>query len=76
MDTVKRSRNPTTLLDKPSDKPTDVSARLEVCKKCNETVSEDCIECYSCSWLVHRVCDNIKETKLVVLSSASNKLIL
>ena len=70
MDTAKRSRNLTTLPDKPSDKPTDKSARLEVCKNCNETVSEDCIECYWYSQWVHRVYANIKETELVVLSSA------
>ena len=45
MDTAKRLRNPATLPDNSSDKPTDKSARLDVCKNCNETVSEDCIEC-------------------------------
>ena len=48
MDTAKRWRNPTNSPDKSSDKPTDKSARIEVCKKCNESVSEDCIECYWC----------------------------
>ena len=40
--TVKRSRNPTTSPDKSSDKPTDKLVKLDVCKKCNKTVSEDC----------------------------------
>ena len=64
-----RSRNLTTLPDKPSNKPTDKSAKLEVCKKCNESVSEDCIECYWCSQWEYRVCANTEETVLVVLSS-------
>ena len=34
--TVKRSRNPTTSPDKSSDKPTDKSVKLDVCKKCNK----------------------------------------
>ena len=75
MDTAKRSRNPTNSPDKSSDKPTDKSARIEVCKKCNESVSEDCIECYWCSQWEHRGCANIKETELVVLSSASQNIL-
>ena len=46
MDTAKRLRNPTNSPDKTSDKPTDMSAKIEVCKKCNESVSEDGIEYY------------------------------
>ena len=73
--TVKRSRNPTTSPDKSSDKPTDKSVKLDVCKKCNKTVSEDCIECYWCSQWEHRACANIKESELVVLSSTSKNIL-
>ena len=73
--TVKRSRNPTTSPDKSLDKPTDKSVKLDVCKKCNKTVSEDCIECYWCSQWEHRACANIKESELVVLSSTSKNIL-
>ena len=75
MDTAKRSRNPTNSPDKSSDKPTDKSAKIKACKKCNKSVSEDCIECYWCSQWEHRDCANIKETELVVLPSASQNIL-
>ena len=73
--TVERSRNPTTLSDKSSDKPTDKSVKLDVCKKCNKSFSEDCIECYCCSQWEHRACANIKESEFVVLSSTSKNIL-
>ena len=41
--TVKRLRNPTNSPDKSSDNPTDKSVKLDVCKKCNNSVSEDAL---------------------------------
>ena len=76
--TLKRTRNQAGTAaspDKTSDKPTDKSAKLDVCQICNESVSEDCIECYWCSRWEHRACAKLKETELVVLSSGSKNIL-
>lgn len=71
----KRSRNPTSTPDKLTEKPSDKSVKLDICSKCNEVVTEDCIECYWCSQWVHRACANFEENDLITLSSASQNIL-
>ena len=63
--TTKRTRNSTSSPDKPTDK----SAKLDVCVKCEKAVSDDCIMCRWCSQWEHRTCANINQSESVMLDS-------
>ena len=67
----KRLRTPNNSPDKPTDK----SAKLDTCVKCNEIVSDDCIACYWCAQWEHRACANIKEKELVILGSNTENIL-
>ena len=68
--TMKRTRKSTSSPDKPTDK----SANLDVCVKCEKAVSDDCIMCHWCSQWERRTCANIKQSESVMLDSPSKNI--